>query len=129
MTGTTTGWRPTPCRPGCVYAGEAYCGINGCNYLAITGQSRGCDPGKECERYRKRKSGEKRLRAIDEKAGMVTRIPEGRQRRVRKCNWDNERGYRLFQLGLTSGQIAGELGTTAKAVQQRRRKYWNHGRA
>lgn len=63
------------------------------------------------------------------KARKVTRIPEGRQRRVRKCTWDNERGYRLFQLGLTSGQIAGELGTTAKAVQQRRRKYWNHGRA
>ena len=119
-------WRPTACRTGCIYAGVAHAGINECRYQELMGVSRGCDPGKDCTRYRKRAPGEARLRSPEVMAGLT---PERRPRKVRKCTWDNERGYRLFKLGLTSGQIAGELGTTAKAVQQRRRKYWNHGRA
>lgn len=126
MTEKRTAWRPTACRAGCIYAGVAHAGINECRYQEMMGMSRGCDPGKDCTQYRRRAPGEARLRSPEVMAGLV---PERRPHKTRKCNWDNERGYRLFKLGLTSGQIAGELGTTAKAVQQRRRKYWNHGRA
>ena len=126
MTEARTAWRPTACRAGCIYAGVVHAGINECRYLELVGVSRGCDPGKDCTQYRKRAPGEARLRSPEVMAGLAS---ERRPRKVRKCSWDNERGYRMWLDGAGVAQIARELGVKECTVQERKRRRWDNGKS
>lgn len=130
MTGAkSTGWKPTMCRAGCAYAGEKHKTYNECLYQAVTGHSRGCDPGKGCSCYRKLRPGERKPRSIDEIEGLKPAPVVRRKRRKRKCTWDTVKGYSLYREGKTSGQIAEALGISKSAVMHRRQEQWNHGEA
>ena len=89
-----------------------------CDFILIEGHSRGCDPKPYCERYRKR--GSKK----EKKPGQMTPVL-GSPRNI--APWDYEKGYRLYQLGMTTSRIADELKISFDAVRYRRRKYWNKG--
>ena len=47
-----TGFVQQKCPGGCIYRGKVS-GTSCCNYIFITGKSRGCPPGRDCTRYRR----------------------------------------------------------------------------
>ena len=116
-------WKPAKCPKDCFYRGREYGpGYAGCNYLAATGELRGCDPGKGCIRYVKKGRGQRKTRpaATDMTLGKPDKRKPG-------CTWDHWKGYALWQEGQTARQIAERLGISRSAVQDRKKRYWEKG--
>lgn len=90
-----------------------------CDFILIEGHSRGCEGKPYCARYRKR--GEERKKEDPDTMlwrGAMDRKP-----------WDHEKGYQLYQQGMTAKQIAAELGISYAAVCGRRARNWTKGKA
>ena len=112
-------WKPAKCPKDCIYRGREYHGeYAGCNYLGMTGELRGCDPGEGCSRYRPRHG--KRQRA--EKTPIVLKGSKGP-----RPGWDTKKGRELWQQGRSVYEIAQELGISKSAVQDRKKRYWEKG--
>lgn len=69
-------------------------GVMTCQYWAIEPGIRGCQPGKDCIRYTKKKPTKQELITASAKP--------------RKSSWDRERGYKLFVQGKFAWEIAQE---------------------
>lgn len=109
-------WYPLDCKPGCVYrSGEE----GGCNFILDTGKMRGCEPGKDCIRYRRWTAGRK-------KADITLGGPD--KRKKNKAPWDHQKGWDLWKQGKSMQMIADELKITKRAVQFRKEHYWVFGR-
>lgn len=121
------GWTPAKCPRDCIYRGSEYgkSGYAGCNYLSATGMLRGCEPGMDCEKYQSRAGKPKPKREAALMAISETQSPQF----VRQCNWDNERGYRMWLDGVSVAQIARELGVKECTVQERKRRRWANGKS
>lgn len=110
-------WWPLGCKAGCMYrAGED----GGCNYILVAGKMRGCEPGKDCTRYRRRAAARK-------KEDITLGGPD--KRKGARGQWDHEKGYGLWKDGRSMQKIADELKISKKAVQFRKEHYWVFGRA
>lgn len=101
-------------------------GVDHCGYILLANQSRGCDPGPGCTRYRR---GHFRPPA-------PMRVRDPARRRARICDkprkgvalsWDVAEGRRLWEEGWSNGRIAEELGVCKASVQRRKDKYWKKG--
>lgn len=121
------GFTPVKCPPGCAYAmndhGEEHCG-----FVLLANQSRGCDPGPECKRYRKghhHPPAPMRIKDPARRRARVTREPKPRNHP--KPAWDITRGRELWQQGMTNHSIAAELGISVASVQRRKARYWKMG--
>lgn len=114
-------WWPLTCRPGCVYRAAD----GGCNYWSMEDGLRGCDPGRDCDRYRN-----KREKKRDRTPVILPGTPKHMERLKGKagCGWDNHKGFELWKSGVAMAQIARMLGTTATAVWARKREHWVFGR-
>lgn len=114
---TQSPWYPLTCKKGCKYrAGED----GGCNYIFMAGKMRGCEPGKDCTRYRSRTAARK-------KEDITLGGPD--KRNPKKALWDVQRGYDLWKQGMSMAGVARELGITVGAVQWRKQHHWVFGRA
>ena len=107
---------PLDCKPGCRYRAAD----GGCSYIFIAGKMRGCEPGKDCTRYQSR-------RAPRKKDEITLGGPD--KRNHKKAPWDVQRGYDLWQQGMSMAGVARDLGITVGAVQWRKQHYWVFGRA
>lgn len=117
-------WTPAKCPKDCIYRGAEYApGLAGCNYLSATGELRRCDPGRGCTRYARKGTGQRKPRRIESE--IVLGHPSGRAKR---CAWDNQKGYALWQEGQTVRQIAEKLKISRSAVQERKKRCWEHGK-
>jgi hypothetical protein len=83
-----------------------------CNYIFMTHQRRGCDPGPGCKRYVSSKM---------------------KRAKLRKASWDTEAGKKLWGKGWKDRQIGEKLGVRVETVGCYRRRVWekeeNHGKA
>ena len=101
-------FEPRKCRPGCVFSmclrsGDVGSGgTRHCGFILKTGQSRGCDPGPDCNQY---------VRRISPRTG-------------RKFTWDESRGRELWLEGRTDQEIADALDVKRKVIGETRRRKW-----
>lgn len=109
-------WYPLDCKAECKYrSGED----GGCNFILMTGKMRGCEPGKDCSRYRRRINPRKK--------GDIT-LGGQDKRKAEKAPWDHQKGYDLWNTGKSMQAIADELKISKRAVQFRKEHYWAFGR-
>lgn len=104
--------------PDCIYSMRLNTASEGishrhCGYILKTGQSRGCEPGKNCARYKNSKEPPK------PQAMTAKEHP--------RLHWDVRRGRELWRQGWTLAAIAEELGISRASVERRVAKYWKKG--
>lgn len=108
-------FKPAKCPPGCAYAMRLHNSAGGellchCGYILITGESRGCNPGPGCKRYRIRK-----------KRGNTSILLKKNGPRFQ---WDEPKGKKMWREGKTDREIADALGVDRETIGKTRRRKW-----
>lgn len=116
---------PAKCPPGCAYAMTDH-GMEHCGYILLANQSRGCDPGPGCKRYRKGHFRAPTPMRVKDPAKRQSRISD-KPRKPVTPTWDVAEGRRLWEAGRTDWMIAEELGVSQSSVQRRKARYWKKG--
>lgn len=115
-------WYPLRCPKDCIYRSTG--SMEGCNYLFITGQVRGCEPDENCIRY----TGNRKKTIRREIHLKGSRAEEtGKPRKGPEPKWDVARGRKLWQQGWSCYRIAGELKVSKTTVHNRRTEHWEKG--
>jgi len=116
---------PAKCPPGCAYSMVCE-GMSHCGFILLANQSRGCDPGPGCKRYRKGHFRPPTPMRVKDPARRRSRISD-KPRKPVAPTWDVAEGRRLWEAGYTDSMIAGELGISKASVQRRKARYWKKG--
>lgn len=116
---------PAKCPPGCAYAMTDH-GVAHCGFILLANQSRGCDPGPGCKRYRKGSFRPPTPMRVKDPARRRPRISDKPRKPVAPV-WDVAEGRRLWEAGRTDSMIAEELGISKASVQRRKARYWKKG--
>ena len=99
------GFVPAKCPADCVYRTVIHGSTVMCGYLHMTGELRGCDPGKGCKRY----------------IGKHTQYMDFKRRAP---IWDVELGRKMWAEGYSDSQIGKKLGVARETVARYRQRNW-----
>ena len=101
----------------CVFRAEKNCAFQ-CNYLALTGHTRLAVPPEDCTHYMQ---GD-RLETQEQTARFLQELEEKQKKPDKRRKYDWGRAEKLYRAGANDAEIAKELGASATAVYQWRRR-------
>ena len=112
----TPTFKPVKCPPDCAHAMRMRDGVGGelvyhCGYILRAGESRGCDPGPGCNKYRPKKGKKPASIRVSKRKGP-------------RSQWDMEKGRQMWKDGKTDQEIADALGVHRETVGKTRRRKW-----
>lgn len=99
------GFVPAKCPDDCLYWQKVSTDVPMCGYFLITGELRGCDPGKGCKRY----------------VGLNADEKAARHRRVK---WDVVTGKKLWEAGWKDSMIAKVMRVKPDTIKAYRLRVW-----